>query len=155
MFQFQEFICSYCSLGTVEKVETKKQPRIVLQEKVLLKLLPNSLENTCAGVSFLLKKKLWQRCFPVHFAKFFRATYLQSIRRQLFFKRVQAFFFQTNVSFVIKSEVQKPSARKPQDSLRKRKVQVAISKASNEANDFTLTSMPLAAYLTREKLVSV
>ena len=91
----------------------------------------------------------------MHFAKFFRATNLQSIRRLLFFKRVQAFFFQTNVSFVIKSEVQKPSARRPQDSLRKRKVQVAISKASNEANDFTLTSMPLTAYLTREKLVSV
>ena len=49
-------------------------------KKVLLKILKNSQENTCARVSFfkvadlrpaaLLKKRLWHRCFPVNFAKF-------------------------------------------------------------------------------------
>ena len=46
---------------------------------VFLEILQNSQENTCAGVSFLIKlrarglrKRLWHRCFPVNFAKFLR-----------------------------------------------------------------------------------
>ena len=56
-------------------------------------LLEISQENTCAKVSFLiklqarpavlLKKRLWHRCFPVNFAKFLRATFLQNISWQL------------------------------------------------------------------------
>ena len=43
----------------------------------------NSLENTCARVSFLIKKRLlekrlWQRCFPVNFSKFLRTPFIQS-----------------------------------------------------------------------------
>ena len=48
----------------------------------------NSQENTCARVSvfnkvaglteILLKKRLWHRCFPVYFAKFLRAPFLQN-----------------------------------------------------------------------------
>ena len=52
----------------------------VLSKKVSLKISQNSLEKTCARVSFfdkvaclrpttLLKKRLWHRCFPVNFAK--------------------------------------------------------------------------------------
>ena len=47
----------------------------------------NSQKSTCATVSFLIKlqpqacnfikKRLWQRCFPVNFAKFLRAPFLQ------------------------------------------------------------------------------
>ena len=38
----------------------------------------NSQENTCARVSFLitlLKKRLWQRCFPVNFVKYLRTPF--------------------------------------------------------------------------------
>ena len=52
-------------------------------KNVFSKTSQNSLENTCPRVSFfnkvaylrpatLLKKSLWDRCFPVHFAKFLR-----------------------------------------------------------------------------------
>ena len=39
-------------------------------EMVLLEISQNSLENTCARVSFLIKKRLWYRCFAVNFTKF-------------------------------------------------------------------------------------
>ena len=58
-------------------------------KKVFLEISQNSQENTCAIVSFLiklqasdlrpttlLKKRLWQRCFPVNFAKFLRTPFL-------------------------------------------------------------------------------
>ena len=56
----------------------------------LEKISQNSQENTCIGVSFfnkitglrpatLLKKKLWQTCFPVNFVKFLRRPVLQNI----------------------------------------------------------------------------
>ena len=53
----------------------------VFCKKVLLKILPNSQENTCTrdflpGPATLLKKSLWHRCFPVNFAKFLRAPFL-------------------------------------------------------------------------------
>ena len=43
---------------------------------VFLKISQNSQESTCARVSFLLKKRLWHRCFPVNFAKFLRVPSL-------------------------------------------------------------------------------
>ena len=58
-------------------------------KKVPLKISQNSRENTCARVSFLiklqaagyrpatlLKKRIWQRCFPVNFVKFLRTPFL-------------------------------------------------------------------------------
>ena len=39
-------------------------------KKVLLEISQNSQENTCARV--------WHRCFPVNFAKFLRAPFLQN-----------------------------------------------------------------------------
>ena len=58
-------------------------------KKVFLEISQNSQENTCAIVSFLiklqvsglrsvtlLKKRLWQKCFPVNFAKFLRTPIL-------------------------------------------------------------------------------
>ena len=47
-------------------------------KKVFLKMSQNSQENTCARISFLitlLKKRLWQRCFPVNFAKYLRTPF--------------------------------------------------------------------------------
>ena len=65
----------------------QKQSPEMLCEKGVLKISQNSLENTCASVSFLiklqarsatlLKKRLWHRCFPVNFAKFLRTTFFK------------------------------------------------------------------------------
>ena len=51
---------------------------------MFLEISQNSQENTCARVSFfnkvaglspLLKKRLWHRCFSVNFAKFLRKSF--------------------------------------------------------------------------------
>ena len=66
----------------------------VLQKKVFLEISENSQVNTCARVSFLikfrrhasvslLKKRLWNRCFPVNFAKFSRTPFLQKTSERL------------------------------------------------------------------------
>ena len=39
-------------------------------KKMFLEILQNSQENTCTRVSFLMKRRLWHRYFPVNFAKF-------------------------------------------------------------------------------------
>ena len=42
-------------------------------KNVFVEISQNSQENTCARLSFLIKKnRLWHRCFPVNFAKFLR-----------------------------------------------------------------------------------
>ena len=55
-------------------------------KKVFLEVLQNSLENTCARVSFFNKveglkpatllKRDWHMCFPVNFVKFLRTPFL-------------------------------------------------------------------------------
>ena len=52
---------------------------------MFLKISQNSQEDTCARVSFLtlLKKRLWQRFFPVSFAKFLRAPFLENTSGRL------------------------------------------------------------------------
>ena len=56
-------------------------------KKVLLEVSQNWQENTCARVSFLItlqawdfiiKKRLYHRCFPVNFVKFRRTPFLQN-----------------------------------------------------------------------------
>ena len=44
-------------------------------KKVFLEISQNSQENTCARVSFILKERLWHKCFPVNFAKFLRTRF--------------------------------------------------------------------------------
>ena len=52
--------------------------------EVFLEILQNSQENTCTRVSvaqaynFILKKRLWRRCFPVNFGKLLRTPFLQN-----------------------------------------------------------------------------
>ena len=46
----------------------------------------NSQKKTCVRASFL-KKKLYHRCFPVNFAKFIRAPFLQNTSWQLLLTR--------------------------------------------------------------------
>ena len=52
--------------------------RVVLYKKVFFEISQKSQKNTCARVSFLLKKRLWHRCFPMNFAKFPRTTFLKN-----------------------------------------------------------------------------
>ena len=66
--------CAFVSIETVAQRCSVK--------KVFLEILQNSLEKTCARVSFfnkvaatLLKKRLWHRCFPVNLAKFPRTRF--------------------------------------------------------------------------------
>ena len=66
------------------------------EKKVFLEISQNSQENTCARVTFLvncrrpatlLKKKLWNRCFPVNFPKFLGTLFLQNNSGRLLLKR--------------------------------------------------------------------
>ena len=54
-------------------------PKAVAQmcyvKKEFLEISQNSQENTCARVSFILKERLWHKCFPVNFAKFLRTRF--------------------------------------------------------------------------------
>ena len=61
--------------------------------QLLLLLLPKA----CKFIKSLLNKRLWQRCFPVNFAKFLRGSFLQNTSGQLLLCIGQVFmkiFFQ-------------------------------------------------------------
>ena len=51
-------------------------------KKVSFKISQNSMENTCARArpATLLKKRLWNRCFPVNFTKFLRQPFFTEYR---------------------------------------------------------------------------
>ena len=74
----------------LKSIETVAEKCFV--KEVFLEILQNSLENTCGRVSILirlqawgpatfLKSILWQRCFPVKFAKFLRTPFLTEPHR--------------------------------------------------------------------------
>ena len=50
--------------------------RGILWWNLFLEISQNSQENTCARVSYLLKKRLWHSCFPVNSVKFLRTPFL-------------------------------------------------------------------------------
>ena len=50
-------------------------------KKVFLEISQNSQENTCTRVSFLLKTRLWHRCFSVNFVKFLRTPKFSRLSR--------------------------------------------------------------------------
>ena len=56
----------------------RRQPPEVFNKKGFLKISQNSLENACARASFLKKRRLWHKFFPVNFAKFLRIPFLQN-----------------------------------------------------------------------------
>ena len=77
--------CAFVSIETVAQRCSVK--------KVFLEILQNSLEKTCARVSFfnkvaatLLKKRLWHRCFPVNLAKLLRTPFFTEHLRWLLLK---------------------------------------------------------------------
>ena len=47
-------------------------------KKMFFENLQNSQENTCAGVSFLIKLQAWHMCFPVNFEKFWKHLFLKN-----------------------------------------------------------------------------
>ena len=92
--------------------ESEIVPRRSSITKVFLKILQNSLENTCAGVSFaiklqaeslcnLIKRRLQYRCFPVNFEKSLRTSTLQTsakicfrkVRSGVSFRKVLGFYY--------------------------------------------------------------
>ena len=75
--------------GKKSNVRVEKQPPEVFYKKkgVLKNFQQNSQETTCARASFLLKKRLWHRCFPVNFAKFVRTPFLQNTSGRLLLYR--------------------------------------------------------------------
>ena len=81
--RIEQFICTFLflNIGRFQWLFQKQSSGSVLSKKVFVEILQNSQENTCARDSFLiklqasatlLKKSLWQRCFPVNLAKFLR-----------------------------------------------------------------------------------
>ena len=87
------------SSGRFNMKKFQKQPlEVFCKKKLFLKTLQNSLENTCARVSFFIKlqgeicnfikkKRLWHRCFPVNYAKFLnKNTFLQDTSGRLLLK---------------------------------------------------------------------
>ena len=55
--------------------------------------MPESLFNEVAGLrpAILLKRRLWQRCFPVNFANFLRIPFLTEHLRWLLLKLLISF----------------------------------------------------------------
>ena len=49
----------------------------VFDKIIVLENSQNSQENTCVGVSFLVKERHRQRCFSANFAKFLRTHFLK------------------------------------------------------------------------------
>ena len=64
------YMWSYNIFTKVVENLQRKQPEVFCK-KVFLKMSQISQENTCAGVSFLIKRK----CFSVNFAKILRTTF--------------------------------------------------------------------------------
>ena len=74
-------------------LKCRSSHRSCSMKKVFLESSKNSQKNTCARVSFLIKqqtlacnfikKRLWQRCFPVNFVKFLRTPFLQNTSGRL------------------------------------------------------------------------
>ena len=58
-------------------IRVEAATRGVLCERVFLEISQNSQENN------FIKKRLWDRCFPVDFVKFVRTPFLQNTSGQL------------------------------------------------------------------------
>ena len=72
----------------------------VLWKKLFFEISQNLQEKTCARVSFSIKAWLWQRWFPMNFAKFLRTPFSQNTSGRLlliwgksFSSWIIAFFF--------------------------------------------------------------
>ena len=70
-------------------------------KEVLLEILQNLQENTHPRVSFLLKNRLWDRCFPVNFTKFLRTPYLTEHLRWLLLLKFHFFQEQLEKKYTI------------------------------------------------------
>ena len=73
-------------------INPQKQPLELFYKKSVLKniaiftgkhLCQNLFLNKVTSLRLLLKKRLWHRCFPVNFGKFFRTTFLKNTSGRL------------------------------------------------------------------------
>ena len=78
-----QWVRSRARLVTKRQEKTEAVSQSCSVKKLFIEISQNSQENTFARVSFLLKllkkllkKRLWHRCFPVNFAKFWRISFL-------------------------------------------------------------------------------
>ena len=94
---FQEFSRRMRVLITSEQIITESVVQSCSVKNVFVEISQNSQENTWARVSFLitlqapatlLKKRLWLRCFPMHFVKFLRVPYLENTSGGSFYWRI-------------------------------------------------------------------
>ena len=60
---------------------------------VFLNILQYSLENTCVGVGFFIKKRLQHRCFPVNIVKFLRTPILKNSANGFFPIRIDSWLY--------------------------------------------------------------
>ena len=86
-------------------LELEAVVRMCSVKEVFLEISQNSMENTCARVSFLIKlqtrvsfliklhvsglRKLWHRCFLLNFAKFLWAPFLTEHLRWLLLSNIK------------------------------------------------------------------
>ena len=75
-----------------QMVKFRSSHRRCSTKKVLLIISQNLLENSCVGVSFLLKKRLRHRCFPVNIMKFLKTPFLQNTSGWLFLKILHLYY---------------------------------------------------------------
>ena len=81
-------------------------------QKGVLRISQNPQENTCVRVSFLSKKKHYQRCFPVNAAKFLRIPFLQNTSGRLFLGIVRINVFLETVLALKSSAVNKSNKKR-------------------------------------------
>ena len=77
-FEFLDILDQIRSVTIIDCQHSEATARGVFWKKMFLKFLQNSQESTCVRASFLIRKRLQHRCFPVNFAKFLRASFYRT-----------------------------------------------------------------------------
>ena len=67
-----------------KKREQKQPPEVFCKKGVLKNFATFKGKHLCQSRSFLIKLRLWHRCFPVNVAKFVKAPFLQYTPGRLF-----------------------------------------------------------------------
>ena len=92
--RFQQFRYVYSSKAAAQRCSVKQ---------MFLRFSQNSQKNTCARAS-LLKRRLWQRCFPANFAKFLRTSFFtEQLRWLLLIPQCFTKFFSQEILLKLRS----------------------------------------------------
>ena len=79
----------------------EQTPEVFCKKKVFLNKFHKIHRKTPVSESFLLKKRLWDRCFPVNFVKFLRTPFLQDTSRQRLLKDNSASVHHYNIHILV------------------------------------------------------